>query len=191
MRIIFCVAFCALVVCLYGQPAGTWRLDLGYSGGNFVHPGASAGILKTIGQTLKERKSGKSIGRDVMIGGRAGFFYHKDYQTGLWLQGEIDRRKIRPNGRYGALSLGLGVIRTWVPNSYLVNAGGEVRYRAAKGIPYFLVSPSAEWGWKFKDPKQFLDGCYLRTTVQWHLPYFQGANQYFLFTVGFNLKSKK
>lgn len=183
---------CLTGLCLYGQSGSDkWQLDAGYSGGNFIHPGASAGILKTVRQTLKERKSGKSIRRDLMIGGRVGLYYHKDYQTGLWLQGEIARRKIRPNGRYSALALGLGAIQTWVPNSYLVDSGAEVQYRPAKGIAYFLVSPSAEWGWKFQTPKQFLDGWYVRTTVQWQLPYFQGANQYFLFTVGFNLKSKK
>lgn len=181
----FLVLACALS---HGQTDTSWNFDIGYSGGNIVHPGINVGALKAINTTEKERRNGKIIKKEIQIGARTGFYYHRNYNSGLWLQGEIAQLRSKRDSRYQKYSLGIGGLQTWVPKVYSVNNQGAVEFKSAKGIFYGMVSPAVEWGWSIKKDNKLLDSWYIRPRLQWHFPYFLGTNEYLLFEIGFNLK---
>lgn len=172
----------------YCQKEKTWNIDIGYSGSNIVHPGINTGAIKTIKSIEKVRKNGKIIKKENLIGGRAGFYFHRNYQTGLWLQGEIAHLRSKSDKRYHTFSLGIGCVETWVPKVYSINNQGDVEYSRAKGIFYGMVSPAFEWGWNFKKENKTLNSWYIRPKLQFQFPYFLGTNEYLLFEIGIHLK---
>lgn len=171
----------------YAQNDSNWNLDIGYSGGIIVHPGINMGALKTFRKSEKQRKNGKTIHKENQLGARSGFYYHRNYQTGLWFQGEMAHLRYKSDRRYHTFALGLGVLQTWVPKVYSINSQNEVSFKRAKGISYGIVSPSIEWGWNFRKKDRTFRGWYIRPRLQWQFPYFQGTNQYLLFEFGLHL----
>jgi hypothetical protein len=172
----------------YGQLDKTWKLDVGYSGGNIVHPGFNIGALKTIKTVKKERKNGKTIEKAIQIGARTGFYFHRNYQSGLWFQGEVSHVRSKNEKRYSRFSFGFGGLQTWVPNVYSAKINEPVSFKRVQGITYGIVSPAVEWGWNTKRENKFFCGWYIRPRLQWQFPYFLGTNEYLLFEIGLNLK---
>lgn len=181
----FLVFFCSLCC---GQSGAEWNFDVGYSGGIIVHPGINIGALKTIKLTDKVCRKGGLMKKEIQIGARTGFYFHHNYQSAFWLQGEIAQLRSKSAKRYHKYSLGVGGINTWVPKVYALNSQGDVEFERAKGIFYGLVSPAIEWGWAFQEENRLFYSWYIRPSIQWQFPYFLGTNEYLLFEVGFNLK---
>lgn len=174
---------------LQGQQSNSLRLDIAYSGGNIVHPGLCLGAFKTIHEHEKVKRNGNTRTRQWELGGRLGSYYHRNYQTSLWVQGEAAWKNNHLKGSYYRFSLGIGGLQSWVPKSYRFTRSGELEYVGARGIPYILVSPSVEWGWRPKKSLPWVESYFIRPRLQWQAPYFQGSNHYFLFEFGISLKS--
>ncbi len=170
-----------------GQRDSSWHYDIGYSGGNFVHPGITIGAIKTIKIDSRKKKNGKTLNKLWGIGARSGIYSHKEYNTGYWLQSEVQhsRRKKETTGhRY---SLGLGWLRTRIPEVYKISSAGQIEKKYNKGLNYFLSSLSYEKYWNLSRPwNNWISGIYIRPRIQLLFPYFQGSSQYFLFELGFN-----
>ncbi|MEQ9593330.1 MAG: hypothetical protein RLN86_12055 [Cyclobacteriaceae bacterium] len=185
------ILLCLGVGSLFARSDSTWHVDIGYSGGNIVHPGLTAGAYRVVKRKPLNRANGKVMAKDLLLGARLGFYFHKDYQTAFWLQGELARKKMKSRGRSRTISLGLGGIETWIPNSYLVDQNGSIDYRSGKGIAYFLLSPSIEWAKEISNYQGFISEWYVRPRIQWQFPYFQGTNQYLLIEMGVKLRGSK
>ena len=141
-KIITCLLALNAFVCIYSQelPKQPVTLTIAYFGEMITNPGLKIGL--EVGwkswESSKTKKDGtaKSYSTNLNPGVGIGFYYHKDYQTGLFLVPELGITRQSQRGGYWGGGFGLGYLFALTPNTYSVE-GGEVEKTTA-GHGYFI-----------------------------------------------------
>lgn len=133
------VLFSFLGLWTYGmaQPFTPESFSLSYFGEMGTHPGLRLSATYALADWQKQRNP--SIKKSFLLESSVGFFYHRRYQTALFFLPELELAQMRPNGRTFGFGLGLGYLRTFVPNTFEVEDDGRVNKTPA-GHQYLLSS---------------------------------------------------
>ncbi len=171
----------------FSQESRFESFSVAYYGEMITHPGMKVGVnyrLKKWTKT-KENKGGiqKQITKRYLLSPSIGFYYHKRYQTGVFLIPEIKYQRAHQKGRYIEMGLGAGYLRTFIPNTYTVDDNGEVDNTSA-GYNYFATNLFFTFGHQLKVRNTGVTGYYIKPQFMYALPNFSRGVGYFALELG-------
>jgi hypothetical protein len=172
-RLWYCVGMMAISFCTHAQT----YLEAGYSGATIFHPGANVTYGKVLGTKTNERRNT----RQEWIGGLgAGFYYHKNRHTGVYVNPLIEWIKTNRKGFQYGLELPVGYLRTFIPNVYQIQENSQIDRLPFAGTSHLVISPALRLGHRFSE-NSFINGWYIKNRVMLITPYAGGLTpQYFL-----------
>lgn len=117
--------------------------------GALIYPGLKVGAdYKIIDKQIeKSKRNGrvKVVHKNRFITANVGFYYHKDYNTNLFLHGGYQLQRMMSSGWFKTLEPQLGVSRTFIDATvYKVKDSGEVTKK--RGAGHFYVAPAISFG---------------------------------------------
>lgn len=194
MRYLILIAFLTASTMLNAQSLMPKSLSTSYFGEAVTHPGLKIGItyeLKTWDKN-KIKKNGieKVIQQSFDLSPTVGFYYHKDYQTGLFVIPELSYTRKNVKGNFVSYGLGVGYMRTFIPDVYDLNSNDEVE-KVHEGYNYFLTNYFIAFGkdliLKYNIPMDI----YIKPQIMYALPNYTGGVMYFALEVGISYRLTK
>ena len=159
-----------------------------------THPGLKVGVnyqLKSWEKTkINKRGNEKVIQREIDLCPSLGLFYHKDYQTGLFVLPELSYSKKNLKGNYMTFAIGTGYMRTLIPNVYDVNASGEIM-RKHMGYNYLITDFSVSFGKDLSLKKKIPLSIYFKPQLIYAIPNYSKSIKYFALEIGLNYRLTK
>lgn len=117
-------------------------VNIAYVGETITHPGLkiSLGYQLAVWEKIRSKKHGREdkIQKSIGLSPGAGFFYHRNYQTGLWVWPELDCVRKSSKGNLCGIGIGAGYMRTFVPNVFTQNTAGVIE-ATRSGNHYFIT----------------------------------------------------
>ena len=145
MRILLVIAFLTAAEVIGAQSA----ISLAYFGETITHPGLKVGISFPLYEWEKHKtlRNGreKLLDKRIDLSPQLGFYYHQDYQTGLFVLPELSYIRQNAKGNYTALGVGAGYLHTRVPRVYDFDPSGEIE-QIRSGHHYFISNYFATFG---------------------------------------------
>lgn len=125
---------------LYAQEKQGPSLSIAYFGETITHPGLKVGLNFPVysWEKIKTKRNGaeKHLQKSFDVQPSVGFYYHQDYQTGLFVLPQVAYTRKNAQGAYTSFGLGAGYMRTFIPRVYaLENDGVE---KVGGGYHYLL-----------------------------------------------------
>jgi hypothetical protein len=118
-----------------------WHLGVAYYGNNAWNPGLQITAQKVIWDRTKEkvRNNGKVQikHQQFLFDANIGYFYDNPSQHVAFNNFQSLYRRVREKGKYRSMGLGLGYMRTFLPETYTVDQGGNVSQVDNPGYWYF------------------------------------------------------
>ena len=194
MRYLLFIALLTTCSILQAQSLRPKSIYASYFGETVTHPGLKIGVtyqLKFWDKT-KTRKNGdkRIIQRSIELSPGIGFFYHKDYQTGLFVLPEWSYSRKNAKGNFLTAGIGVGYMRTFIPNVYDLNANGEIESIDA-GYNYFLTNYSITFGKDLSVKKMIPISIYIKPQLMYALPNATNGISYFALELGASYKLTK
>ncbi len=194
MRYLLFIALLTACSILQAQSLRPKSIYASYFGETVTHPGLKIGVtyqLKFWDKT-KTRKNGdkRIIQRSIELSPGIGFFYHKDYQTGLFVLPEWSYSRKNAKGNFLTAGIGAGYMRTFIPNVYDLNANGEIESIDA-GYNYFLTNYSITFGKDLSVKKMIPISIYIKPQLMYALPNATNGISYFALELGASYKLTK
>jgi hypothetical protein len=117
--------------------------------GALKYPGLKVGVDYQVidKQIERTRKDGsvKILHKNRFVTANVGFYYHKDYNTNIFLQGGYQLQRLKSSGWFRTLEPQLGVSRTFIGGTvYKVSDDGSVTRKKWAG--HFYLAPSLSFG---------------------------------------------
>lgn len=117
--------------------------------GALIYPGLKVGGgYKVIDKSVEKSKRNGTVKRfhkNRFIIANLGFYYHKDYNTNIFLQGGYQWQRMKSSGWFSTLEPQLGVSRTFIDGSvYTIDDSEEVTKKKSAG--HFYLAPSLSLG---------------------------------------------
>lgn len=189
MRTLILMVILTTASLLQGQHFKPQSMDVAYFGETLTHPGFKVGVqypLKSWEKT-KIKKGGieNGIQKSIVLSPSLGIFYHKNYQTGLFILPELGYTRKNKKGNFLTYALGAGYMRTFVPNVYDLNPNGEV-IKKHKNYNYFIANYSIAFGKDLSVKKKIPMGIYLKPQLMYATPNYSKGIPYFAFEMGVN-----
>ena len=146
----FSLLFClTTTTMLYSQNIKPKYLSVSYFGETITHPGVKLGATYEIYTwqklKMKRNETKKVTQKYIYISPSVGFFYHKDYQLGIFILPEFSYSRKNVKGNYFSFGIGTGYMETLVPNVYDLNPSGEIE-KIQAGYNYLLTNCSINFG---------------------------------------------
>jgi len=170
-------------------------VSVSYLGEMVSHPGlkisADFSIKEWDKTKITKKDSSKRIRKSFLISPALSFFYHKRYQTGLFIMPETKYTRQNPKGGFYALGIGLGYLRTFIPNTYDVNSSGEVN-KSAAGHNYFATNYFISFGKDLSIQNNLPIAFFIKPQFIYAIPNFPNGTGYFAIELGvrFILKNR-
>lgn len=187
MKIISFV-FCVFVA-LQGQAqfAKPESISVSYFGEMITHPGLKLSANFNLKEWSKmknaDKKHSKELGKSLVLSPAIGFYYHRRYQTGLFLIPEGKYRSLNQKGLFHEFGLGLGYLRTFVPNTYEVTGNDEVR-KVSAGHNYFATNFFFTIGKDLGVAKEMPIAYFIKPQLMYAVPNFPKGVGYFVLEIG-------
>lgn len=156
-------------------------LSVAYEGGTITHPGLSVGYSKEI-KNVKQWH--------LILGAKAGFYYHKRYHTAVFLLPNLQLNHIGSKGFLIGADLHVGPQRTFIPNVYEVDDAGNVSRNKSAGILQWVVAPGIRFGKDLSIKKGIPLQWFINPQLQFRNPMVGRNEIYFLLSIGINYKLK-
>ncbi len=158
-------------------------IKIAYEGGMFTHPGFSVGIERSLG--LKKNADGPK--NEFRWGGKVGFYFHRRYQTGVFVLPGVSWTKTTPGGfQYGG-GFHTGYLRAFIPNTYQVSDAGSVDRKRFFGTNHLAIVPSFSLGKSLLEKNISIE-YFFNSQIMIQKPYFEGSNIYYVLSTGINYK---
>lgn len=128
------------------------NVRISYYGINTFHAGLKVGVEYPIKRKIIEkpripRKYGLKIVRKEWIASvNLIGYYHRNNHTGIWLNNELSRRRTGRRGGFKEFTYGLGFLKTFLPNTYIVNDNGDIEKVFLPGRGYYTLSFGIAYG---------------------------------------------
>jgi len=182
MKTIFTVlVLTGMLIRLDARETGFQAISFSYLGEMITHPGIRLGL----DYPLRQWENSKSM-NELQISPTLGFYTHRRYQTALFFIPDIRiMRQNQKGGQIGA-GLGLGYLRTFIPNTYEVGSDGQVQKTLA-GYHYLATSVSLHFGRMLNLQRREM-GYYVRPQFVFATPGFPRGTGYFWLELGIQLK---
>jgi hypothetical protein len=187
MKHLIVIAFWATAGVLGAQNS----ISLAYFGETITHPGLKVGISFPLYEWEKHKmlRNGreKLLAKRIDLSPQLGFYYHQDYQTGLFVLPELSYNRQNAKGNYTALGLGTGYMHTRVPRVYDFDANGEIE-QVRSGHHYFISNYFATFGKDFSVKKGIPFSIYAKPQLMHALPNAGKGIWYFVLELGLSVK---
>lgn len=169
-------------------------ISASYFGEVITHPGLKLGAtyeLKYWGKSkIKRNGIEKVFQQSFDLSPTVGFYYHKDYQTGLFVMPELSYTRKKVNGNFVTYGLGAGYMRTFIPNVYDLNSNGEIE-KVYKGNNYFLTNYFIAFGKDLSLMHNIPMDIYIKPQFMYALPNYAMGVMSFALEIGINYKLTK
>ncbi|MDC6366836.1 MULTISPECIES: hypothetical protein [Flavobacteriaceae] len=164
------------------EPKKQTAISIGYLGEMVTHPGIKIGLSYTLLDWNKTKKE-KTIVKSISLNPSIGTYYHRRYQTGVFILPELAINKVNEKGNGLSYGVGAGYLRTFIPNAFSVNDNNVVK-KENVGYNYFLGSTfiSFEKNLKFSTRKPLK--LYIKPQFMYALPNFPKGVGYLMMEVG-------
>jgi hypothetical protein len=189
-----------LLLCLtaltpgFSQGLKPTSLSISYFGETITHPGLKLAATYSLDtwQKTKTRKGGeeKLILSSIGVGPSLGFFYHKDYQTGIFIVPELSYTRTKANGNFVKYGIGAGYMRTFVPNVYDSNPDGEIE-TMHEGYNYFLSNYFIAFGKDLSVANEIPMDIFIKPQFMYALPNTSHGVWYFALEIGVSYRFDK
>ena len=180
---------CCFLLCGFfasGQ-SKAYHVKIAYNGGMIVNPGLSAGIQYSLLGGTREKKRGP-VSQELRVGLAAGFYRHRRLHTGLSAGPEINWIRTGPKGFQFGIGLGLGYLKTIIPNTFEVGDDGQVSRDRFSSTDHLFFSYGIRLGKSLRISRERNLEWYLHPKILHQTPYFYKTNRYFLLEAGVNFK---
>lgn len=189
---LFASAMCIfLVISAKGQKLAPHSVSVAYWGQMVGHPGIKlqANYHVKEWERVKNKKNGTEIikSKALVLSPHLAFFHHKRYQTGITSGLSLAYDVVKSNNKTFSTGLGLGYLRTYVPNTYQISESGQME-KTLSGHNYLAGSAFVSWGRAFQQKGLVPSRAYLKPQLMYSLPNFPNAVAYLLLEVGVNYK---
>lgn len=168
-------------------------ISVSYYGEIITHPGLRIGANYNLRQWEKVKTSRKGVIKTkhkvIEITPSVGFYYHRRYQTGIFILPEIEYFRIKQNGKFFSIGLGLGYMRTFIPNTYEVLSNGEVN-KINAGHDYFIRNYYVIFGKDLSVKKGIPLQYFIKPQLMTASPNFPKKVAYFILEIGIKYKLK-
>ncbi len=171
----------------HGQGLRPQSISASYFGEMITHPGLKLGAHYSLSSWEKTRKNGVTVNKGIQVSPTIGFFYHRRYQTGLFVMPEIAYTRRNAKGHYFEVGAGFGYLRTFVPNTYQVSASGEVSKTSA-GHNYFSGNLFLTFGKNLEPLTKLPMDVFLKPQWMYAVPNFPNSVSYFALELGLNYR---
>jgi len=179
---------------LSAQINNTTSFSTSYFGESITHKGIKIGVnyeLKSWDKTqIRKNTSQKTIYKRIDLSTSVGFYYHKDYQTGLFVLPELSYTRKNAKGNFITFGLGAGYMRTFIPNVYDINSNNEIE-KTPKGYNYFLTNYFIGFGKDLSIKHKIPMDIYIKPQIMYALPNYPNGITYFALEVGVCYKLTK
>ena len=163
------------------------NIGVSYVGEMFRHPGGKLSLMYNIDHWNKVNKSKRGLAKtrinDITLNVNFGGFYHQRYQTALFFLPEIEYSQSNRKGWYWATGIGLGYMRTIIPNTYELQNDGTVTEVNA-GHNYGITNLYVTIGKDLFVQKQGRFRFFVKPQFALAFPNYPTATGYFLFELG-------
>ena len=185
-----CFVLCLLALCQTRSQAQTNtspstvstnpRLEVAYSGATIFHPGLAINYTKPIATKRNETRQSQ---HEFLIGGNAGFYFHKRRHTAVYAGANAAWIKTSRKGFQYGFELPFGYLRAFVPNVYELDASGDVKKLSLVGTNHVTVSPAFRLGHRYSDDA-LINGWFVKNRLMFVAPYAGGVAKQYLLEVG-------
>lgn len=194
MRYLILIVFLTSSSMFQAQNLRPQSIYVSYFGETVTHPGLKFGVsyqFKRWDKT-KIRRSGneKVIQKSIDFSPSIGLFYHKDYQTGLFVLPELSYSRKNIKGNFQSLAIGAGYMRTFIPNVYDLNSNGAIE-KIHVGYNYFITNYSITFGKDLSIKKKIPLCIYIKPQLIYATPNYSKGIKYFAMELGVNYKLTK
>lgn len=187
MRHLIVIAFLATTGVLGAQSA----ISLAYFGETITHPGLKVGLSFPLHQWEKHKtlRNGreKVLDKRIDLSPQLGFYYHQNYQTGLFVLPEFSYNRQNAKGNYTALGLGAGYMHTRVPRVFDFDTNGKIE-QIRSGHHYFISNYFATFGKDLSVKKGIPVSIYAKPQLMHAVPNAYKGIWYFALELGFSVK---
>lgn len=194
MKNILFIVFLTNCSILHAQNLRPKSIYASYFGETITHPGLKIGVTYQLKQwdKTKLKKNGKkrNIQKNIDLSPGIGFFYHKDYQTALFILPELSYSRKNVKGNFITAGFGAGYMRTFIPHVYDLNSNGEI-VRIVAGYNYFLTDLSLTFGKDLSVKKKLPICLFFKPQLMYALPNATKGVSYFVFEIGASYKFTK
>ncbi len=166
----------------FGQPSKP-SFSIAFFGEGITHPGLKVGLAYDLTGWSNPRKE---VAKTISLGSSVGFYFHRRYQTGVFVLPELAYNRQNVKGRSFSFGFGLGYLRTFIPNTYEVDVSGEIA-KITPGHNYFLSNLFVAFGKKVRSGKGHLKSYYVKPQLLYAIPNFPNGVGYFALEVGLKL----
>lgn len=194
MRNLFILLFLAATTIAQGQNLRPQSVYVSYFGETVTHPGLRVGAsyqLKAWEKT-KTKKSGKEklIHKSIDLSPSVGFYYHKDYQTGIFVLPELSYSRKNVKGNYITFGIGAGYMRTFIPSVYEQNSNGDIE-KINGGYNYFVTNYSIAFGKDLSHKENLPDNIFIKPQLLNSIPNYSNSVWAFALELGVSYKLTK
>lgn len=166
------------------------QVSLSYSGETILHPGFKIGANYELFYIEKncEKKNGtnKLKEKQFFLSPQIGYFYHKNYQSSIYVAPEVFYKSKKSNGNFWSFGLSTGYMHAFLPKVYEISEGGDISQKNV-GYNYFISGLSTSFGKDFSKTKSTPIELYFKPQLLYAVPNFQSGTLYFLFDIGLNI----
>lgn len=193
MRFFLAIYLICFSLLTWGQGIKPDAISVAYYGEMVIHPGLKLSAdfnIKEWDKTKTTKKhSSKTINRSLILSPALGFFYHQNYQTGLFFMLELKYRRQNQRGVFFGFGIGLGYLRTFIPNTYEVDGSGEINQTTA-GYNYFASNYFISFGKDLSIRKNIPLACFIKPQFMYAIPNFPNGTGYFALELGISYRFK-
>lgn len=155
-------------------------LTVAYEGGNITHPGVSVGSSLCVTD---------GIGKwSLYMGVKAGFYYHRRYQTGIFLLPHIRVMYQHTNGWMGGAEINAGPQWHLIPKAYAITDAGTIDRIKGAGILHWVIAPGLRFGKDISLEKDIPMQWFINPQLQFRNPRIGRKEKYLLMGAGINYK---
>ncbi len=194
MKIIPLLVFVFIVSNVHSQIKRLESVSISYYGEIITHPGLKINTdfnVKNWDKVRNTKKnSEKTVNKSLIISPSLGVYYHKRYQTGLFLMPELKYKRLNPKGMFYEFGIGAGYLRTLIPNTYEVSENGVVE-KVPAGNNYFSTNYFIAFGKDLKINKNLPLAYFIKPQFMFAVPNFPGGTSYFALELGICYKLKQ
>lgn len=193
MKYFILVVFLVAASMLQAQNLKPHSVYVSYLGETITHPGLKVGVAYQLKdwEKSKIRRNGKEkvVFKSLELSPAVGFFYHKDYQTGLFVLPELSYTRRRARGNYVTFGIGAGYMRTFIPNVYELSSSEGIK-RVHEGNNYFITNYSVAFGRALNPGKNLPISVFVKPQLLNAIPNYSGSVWYFALELGVCYKLK-
>ena len=156
------------------QGLDSLRFHVAYFSQQGLHPGAKLGVQLTLLEApkVKNKRNGKEKTklRNLGVESNLGFYRHAKSHVGVFHNYHLSYRKTGHNQYFIELGAGPGLYRSFLPEAYEVDEGGQVHKKTLAG--HFYFAPSAFIGFGKQRPSdKALDRWHVRLSTLYLMNY--------------------